>query len=112
VSTATLSAPQRAATRDYVREWLDAELPPGVLRETVVSVDCSSLRSVSPSFVDELIKVVLLEREALTLRLVNPDERAQRRASLAADNRNLRDRLEMEGESPSPRRPLSRLLHR
>src|SRR5512132_1738488 len=64
----TLIAPKLLSSRHQARE-LTASLAED-LSGTVVLVDCSALQATTPSFVDELVKAVLVDRggERLVLR--------------------------------------------
>lgn len=59
-------------------------------------VDCSALRASAPSFVDELVKLCLVERRAKSLVLVNAPDRTAELARRASTNRNVADRLEID----------------
>jgi hypothetical protein len=56
----TLIAPKLLSSRHQARE-LTATLADD-LSDTVVLVDCSALQASTPSFVDELVKAVLVDR--------------------------------------------------
>jgi len=90
----TLNAPKLVSSRDQARE-LTAELPAD-LEGTAVVVNCSALRASTPSFVDELVKVCLVERRAKSLVLVNAPGRTAELARRASRNRNVADRLEID----------------
>ena len=66
------------------------------LADTTVLVDCSALEASTPSFVDELVKVCLVERRAQCLVLSRAPERTAELARRAADNRQVGDRLEID----------------
>lgn len=89
----TLTAPKLVSSRDQARE-LTASLPKD-LSDVAVAVDCSALQASTSSFVDELIKVVLVERGALRLVFRNAPERTVELARRAARNRGVADRLEV-----------------
>jgi hypothetical protein len=89
----TLTAPKLVSSRDQARE-LTASLPHD-LSDVAVAVDCSALQASTPSFVDELIKVVLVERGALRLVFRNAPGRTVELARRAARNRGVADRLEV-----------------
>lgn len=69
----TLIAPKLLSSRHQARE-LTASLAED-LSGTVVLVDCSALQASTPSFVDELVKAVLVDRggERLSLRGARAD---------------------------------------
>jgi len=90
----TLTAPKLVSSRNQARE-LTAGLPANLADATVV-VDCSALQASTPSFVDELVKVCLVERHAQSLVLVNAPDRTAQLARQAASNRQVADRLEID----------------
>jgi hypothetical protein len=57
-------------------------------------VDCSALQASTPSFVDELVKAVLVDRGGERLILEEAPERTVELARRAAQNRGVVDRLE------------------
>jgi hypothetical protein len=73
---------------------LTASLP-GDLSGTVVMVDCSALQASTPSFVDELVKAVLVDRRGSHLVIKAAPERTVELARRAAQNRGVLDRLEI-----------------
>jgi len=89
----TLIAPKLVSSRDQARE-LTASLP-GDLSATVVMVDCSALQPSTPSFVDELVKAVLVDRRGSHLVIRAAPERTVELARRAAQNRGVLDRLEI-----------------
>jgi hypothetical protein len=91
---ATLIAPKLVSSRDQARE-LTASLP-GDLSGTVVMVDCSGLQASTPSFVDELVKAVLVDRRGNRLVVKAAPERTVELARRAAQNRGVLDRLEID----------------
>src|SRR5512132_236804 len=64
------------------------------LSGTVVLVDCSALQATTPSFVDELVKAVLVDRGGERLVLRGAPERTVELGRRAAQNRGVVDRLE------------------
>ena len=88
----TLIAPKLVSSRDQARE-LTASLPSD-LSDTVVMVDCTALQASTPSFVDELVKVVLVDRQGDRLIIKGAPERTVELARRAAQNRGVADRLE------------------
>ena len=94
-----LIAPASTGTRDLVRAWLESVLEP-TLEDTLIAVDCSDLRSVTPSFVDEIMKIVLIERQASRLSFINPTERAKSYVSRSAQNRGVTDRVDVVAPPP------------
>ena len=89
----TLIAPKLVSSRDQARN-LTASLP-GDLSGTVVMVDCSALQASTPSFVDELVKAVLVDRRGSHLVIKAAPERTVELARRAAQNRGVLDRLEI-----------------
>jgi hypothetical protein len=89
----TLIAPKLVSSRDQARK-LTASLP-GDLSGTVVMVDCSALQASTPSFVDELVKAVLVDRRGSHLVIKAAPERTVELARRAAQNRGVLDRLEI-----------------
>jgi hypothetical protein len=89
----TLIAPKLVSSRDQART-LTASLP-GDLSGTVVMVDCSALQASTPSFVDELVKAVLVDRRGSHLFIKAAPERTVELARRAAQNRGVLDRLEI-----------------
>jgi len=94
----TLTAPKLVSSRDQARE-LTEDLPAD-LTGAVLVVDCAALQASTPSFVDELVKVVLVERNAKLLRLVNARAGTAELARRAATVRQVADRLQVD---PEPR---------
>lgn len=88
----TLTAPKLVSSRDQARE-LTASLATD-LSDTIVMVDCSALRASTPSFVDELVKAVLVDRHGDRLIIKGAPERTVELARRAAQNRGVIDRLE------------------
>jgi hypothetical protein len=88
----TLVAPKLVSSRDQARE-LTAGLADD-RSDTVVLVDCSALQASTPSFVDELVKAVLVDRQADRLIIKGAPERTVELARRAAQNRGVADRLE------------------
>jgi hypothetical protein len=89
----TLTAPKLVSSRDQARE-LTASLASD-LADAVVMVDCSALQASTPSFVDELVKAVLVDRNADRLILKGAPERTVELARRAAGRRGVADRLEI-----------------
>ena len=88
----TLIAPKLVSSRHQARELtssLASDLSGGV-----VMVDCATLQASTPSFVDELVKAVLVDRRGDRLILKGAPERTVELARRAAQNRGVSDRLE------------------
>ncbi len=90
----TLTAPKLVSSRDQARE-LTAGLSEN-LADVAVIVDCPALQASTPSFVDELVKVCLVERHARSLVLSRAPERTAELARRSASNRQVADRLEID----------------
>jgi hypothetical protein len=88
----TLTAPKLVSSRDQARE-LTAGLAAD-LSDTIVMVDCSALQASTPSFVDELVKAVLVDRHGSRLIIKGAPERTVELTRRAAQNRGVIDRLE------------------
>jgi hypothetical protein len=88
----TIIAPKLVSSRDQARQ-LTASLPSD-LSDTVVLVDCTVLQASTPSFVDELVKAVLVDRHGDRLIIKGAPERTVELARRAAKNRGVLDRLE------------------
>ena len=91
----TLTAPELVSSRDQARE-LTADLP-AELSDVAVMLDCSALQASTPSFVDELVKAVLVERAAARLVLQGAPERTVELARRAAANHGVSERLQVQG---------------
>jgi hypothetical protein len=91
----TLTAPELVSSRDQARE-LTADLP-AELSDVAVMLDCSALQASTPSFVDELVKAVLVERAAARLVLQSAPERTVELARRAAANHGVSERLQVQG---------------
>jgi hypothetical protein len=89
----TLTAPRLVSSRDQARE-LVLSLPAD-LSDVAVVVDCSALKASTPSFVDELVKLVLVERHATRLIFQSAPDRTVELARRAATNREVVDRLQV-----------------
>jgi hypothetical protein len=88
----TLIAPKLVSSRHQARE-LTANLADD-LSDTAVMVDCSALQASTPSFVDELVKAVLVDRRGQRLVIKGAPDRTLELARRAAQNRGVIDRLE------------------
>ena len=90
---ANVMVPPRSGSREQARE-LVRDLPED-LRDSEVVVDCGGVFVATPSFIDEVVKIVLVEREATLLRLLNAPERTASYALRAADARDVAQRLDV-----------------
>lgn len=84
--------PEHAGARDQARS-LAAALGPDLVDEDVI-LDCTNLLVGTPSFLDEIVKQILVQRGARTLSVVMPSDRVHLLLERAAENRGARDRLE------------------
>lgn len=83
--------PRQVGSRPRAQEML-AELPDD-LTGAEVRVDFRSADTAAPSFIDEIIAVVLQERNARVLKLENVAPRIARYADRSAVRRDVADRL-------------------
>lgn len=86
-----LRTPDLVGGRAAAREMLST-VPSDLARARVV-VDCGDLLSTSPSFVDEVVKVVLADRRAAKLKLKNAPAQVAAWAQESAMDREVADRL-------------------
>lgn len=86
-----LKIPENVGSRQQAKELL-AQLPAS-LDQSVVALDCGQLLVATPSFLDEIVKQVLIERRGERLDLVNASPRARTLAERAAQNRGVAKRL-------------------
>jgi len=86
-----IETPEHAGARDQARDLVD---PLGSdLSGSDVVLDCAGLLVGTPSFLDEIVKQVLAERVASSLRVQGASERVQLLLERSAQNRGFRDRL-------------------
>lgn len=88
---ARIQAPAHSGARDRARELAD-ELNADLTDQDVV-LDCTHLLVGTPSFLDEIVKQVLVRRNAKALYVHAAPSRAHDLLERAAENRGLRDRL-------------------
>ena len=81
----TLIAPRLVSSRHQARE-LTSSLASD-LSGSVVRVDCTALQASTPSFVDELVKAVLVDRRGDRLTIKGTPGRTVELARRAAQNR-------------------------
>ncbi len=99
MTSVSLRTPQNVGTRDLVREWLLRDAPTD-LSGRLVEVDCSPLRAPTPSFLDEMLKVLVLERYASRVELRHASDRAKALATRSAQNRRIDARLGFVEDAP------------
>jgi hypothetical protein len=86
-----IAVPRFAGIRDTARAVVAAL--PEALGASEVVVDMADTKAVAPSFIDELIRQVLVERGAFALTLHDAPARAIDLAVRFADNHHVGDRL-------------------
>ena len=86
-----IETPDHAGSRDQAQH-LVSPLAEDLTGQTVV-IDLSNLLVGTPSFMDEIVKQVLEQRNASKLEATGATERAQELLERAAENRGVRDRL-------------------
>lgn len=89
----TLKSPPLVGGRELAREFA-SDLPADLTADDVI-IDCANLEASAPSFVDELVKIVLVERNARRLSFEDAPERTASYALRSAENRDVADRLEV-----------------
>lgn len=87
----TLVLPERAAGRPEARHFVSSLR--GSLAGITVHVDASGMAASAPSFLDELVKQILVDRGAAKLVLFNVTNRPAGFATSAAQRRSVEDRL-------------------
>lgn len=92
----SLVTPGDVGTRDLVRGWLTSALADHDPKGEVVEIDCSALKTPTPSLMDELLKILILERDVSRVQLLNASERASSLAKRSAQNRHIEDRVQIE----------------
>jgi hypothetical protein len=88
---ARIETPAHAGARDQASA-LVARLPSD-LSGIDVEVDCSSMLVGTPSFLDEIVKQILVGRNAQSMSVVAASARAHHLLERSAANRGLSDRL-------------------
>jgi hypothetical protein len=86
-----VETPDHAGSREQAR-MLAATLP-GDLGGRTVLLDCSELVIGTPSFLDEVVKQILVLRHADALEVSDAPDRARDLLERAASNRSVRERL-------------------
>ncbi len=89
--TTRLEPSQHSGSRDHARDLL-ADLPSQMAGVSVV-LDCTSLIVGTPSFLDEIVKEVLVVRRADRLEVIGGSARIAALIERAAANRGVADRL-------------------
>jgi hypothetical protein len=91
---ARIETPAHAGARDQAREL--ADVLASDLSDRDIVLDCSNLLVGTPSFLDEIVKQVLVSRRARSLSVVAASARAHDLLERSAENRGLADRLLFE----------------
>lgn len=86
-----LKPPSHAGSRDQASELI-AALPTDLSGESVV-LDCAGLAVSTPSFLDEIVKQVLVNRRARLFEVVDASHRVRVLLERAAANRGVSERL-------------------
>jgi len=89
----SLTVPPLVGSRNQARKLL-TELPDGYRGGLVIQ--CELINLETPSFMDEIVKIVLVERMCAWLRLVGPPENTRNFAIESADSLGVRERLQFE----------------
>jgi hypothetical protein len=87
MTTETIATPRRVGSREQARS-LFSTLPVD-LSESEIHVDCSQVEASAPSFVDEMVKILLVERDAAQVRLLSAPPRTREYAERSARNRGV-----------------------
>jgi hypothetical protein len=93
---AVVPVPRVSSSREQARSILEA-LPPD-LSGNSIQIDCNELAVGTPSFLDEVVKIILVERHADRLRLMNAPGRVAEHAKRAAAKHEVSDRLEIRAQ--------------
>lgn len=88
--------PEHAGSREQARELLGAL--DRDLSAADVLVDCSSVIVGTPSFLDELVKQLLVIRNARIIDLVGAPDRVRELVERAATNREVVDRIRITSQ--------------
>jgi pyrrolidone-carboxylate peptidase len=93
-----IETPDHAGSRDQAQD-LARPLDDDLTGQTVM-IDCSNVLVATPSFLDEIVKQILEQRNAATLEVAGAPGRAQALLERAAENRGVRDRLRVATQLP------------
>lgn len=86
-----VETPDHAGSREQAKV-LTGTLPTDLQGETVL-LDCSRLVIGTPSFLDEIIRQILVLRRAAALEVADASDRARDLLERAATNRDVRERI-------------------
>jgi hypothetical protein len=89
---ATVTLPLRTGYREEARKFFDDRLDAD-LTGLIVYVQAAEMAAATPSFMDEMVKIVLRERHASRLILVGSNEPATVYARSSAERRDVSDKL-------------------
>lgn len=89
-----IAVPEHAGSREQADE-LAGTLPLALDTDTV-TLDCSVVVVATPSFLDEIVKQVLVVRNAATLEVVGGPARPRELVERAARNREVHDRVRVD----------------
>lgn len=89
--TTMIEVPKRSASRDEADRLLESL--PDNLTGYVVRLSFDETEAASPSFIDQLVKMVLEDRSAAKLEIVRPLDRNALQAESSAARRGVSDRL-------------------
>ncbi len=87
MTTETIETPRRVGSREQARSFL-ATLPID-LSDSEIHIDCAQLEASAPSFIDEMVKILLVERSAAKVRLLRAPPRTREYAERSARNRGV-----------------------
>jgi hypothetical protein len=94
-SAATVVLPERAGSRPEARELLEKTLP-DALDNAVVRVDGGVLAASSSSFIDEIVKGILVDRRGAKLVLWRAPTQVAIFASASAQRRRVEAKLQVK----------------
>ena len=100
-----IEAPEHTGSREQARSLL-VELPQDLTGRTIV-LGCSRVTVSTSSFLDELVKMLLVDHHAARLELVDATQRTEDHLLRAAKNRDVSDRVHgrLAGLTPLCREP-------
>jgi hypothetical protein len=89
--TAAITPTAHSGSRDQAQALL-ASVPERLEGQRIV-LDCRDLQIATPSFLDEIVKLVLVDRGAAGLDVVNATDRVKTLLTRSSDNRDVAQRL-------------------
>jgi hypothetical protein len=93
IAMGTITVPPLVGSRNQARKLL-TNLPE--LYRGGLIIECGQMSLGTPSFIDEIVKIVLIERECEWLRLVDPPQTTLSFAIESAESLGVRERLQIE----------------